>query len=129
MLLIVKDFNIPFHVVFDCDSACEEKDKALHIHDNNAVFQIAGLPNNQNFPTTHIFDDKVTAWLTDIEDVLENEFGDAADEIKQCGRDAVGNLKSSKKHPLYVATVVEDAWIRGKKFPTLEQVVNTILGS
>lgn len=120
MLLIAKDFGIPFHVIFDCDSKCDERYQTEHIRDNDAIQVLAGYEALGAFPTDHIFESDLSAWHHDIEQVLEDEY--AADSMKynQSGSDAVGMLRNSKKNPLYVAAAMKSAWDDGKRFPVID---------
>lgn len=137
MLLIVKTFGIPYHVIFDCDSGYEalfQKDQPKyqsarneHIRDNDAIFSLAGYNKLGKFPDAHIFEENLTGWHIDIEAVLEQEFSTESESCHQAGRNAVGNLSGSKKHPLYVAASIAAAWDAGRKFPVLEKVVDALL--
>ncbi len=137
MLLIAKSFSIPCHVIFDCDSGYEVKfqenpDKYQgarneHIRDNDAILELAGHGKLGKFPDEHVFRDNLTAWHIDIESTLDQEFGSECEAFHQAGRSAVGNLRGSKKHPLYVAASMSSAWEAGRKFPVLEKVVTALL--
>lgn len=137
MLLIAKVFEIPYHVIFDCDSEyerlfAEDAEKYRrphdeHIRDNDAIFELAGHPKFGSFPEDHVILPNVTAWRFNIEKALAVEFGDAVEACNQAGRDAVGNLRGAKKQPLYVAAAMSAAWDLGKTFPTLQKVVERVL--
>lgn len=137
MLLITKAFCIPYHVIFDCDSGYETKyqedqpkyqtARNEHIRDNDAILSLAGYSKLGKFPDTHIFQDDLTGWHFDIETMLKEEFGSESERCHQAGRNAVGNLRGSQKHPLYVAASIAAAWDAGRKFPVLEKVVDTLL--
>lgn len=137
MIMILKSFKIPYHAIFDCDSEYEQKfadnpDKfksqhGEHIRDNDAIFELAGHPKLGAFPAENVLLPNVTAWRFNIEKTLEAEFGDVMEACQQAGRDAVGNLGNSKKHPLYVAASMSAAWEKGRTFPVLQEVVERIL--
>lgn len=137
MLLIAKSFSIPYHVIFDCDSGYEAKflenpekyqsPRNEHIRDNDAILELAGHGKLGKFPDEHVFKDNLTAWHIDIESTLDQEFGSGFEDFHQAGRNAVGNLRGSKKHPLYVAASMASAWEAGRKFPVLEKVVTALL--
>ena len=127
MLLIAKDFGIPFHVVFDCDSNCDAKYKNEHIRDNDAILTLSGAVALGEFPSSHMLKAGVSAWHHEIEQVLEDEYAGDSEKFNQAGRDAVGNLKSSKKNPLYIAAAMKAAWDGGRRFPVIDQVVTEIL--
>lgn len=127
MLLIARDFKIPYYVVLDCDAHCEEKHKADHIRDNDAIFALADYAKLGKLPDSHIFEAALTGWHHDIEQVIEEEFGLETTKFNQAGRDAVGNLKSSKKNPLYIAAAMKCAWDDGRKFSVLDKVIDGIL--
>ncbi|MEM6384414.1 MAG: hypothetical protein AAF739_17210 [Pseudomonadota bacterium] len=63
--------------------------------------------------------DNLTAWHFDIERMLEEEFGAKKENYYQAGRDTVGNLGGTKKHPLFVAACMSAAWDDGVRFETL----------
>lgn len=127
MVLIAKDFGIPFHVVFDCDANSNEQYHAEHIRDNDAILQLAGHVAIGKFPDNHIFKPNLSAWLHSIDQVLEDEYGVDTLAFNQAGSDAVGNLRSSKKNPLYVAAAMKAAWDAGKRFRAIAKVVDAIL--
>lgn len=127
MALIAKDFDVPFHVVFDCDANCAEQHRESHIRDNDAIMQLAGYNALGDFSPEHIFKSNLTGWFHTIDQVLEAEYGDGAVAFNQAGSDAVGNLRNSKKHPLHVAAAMKAAWEDGRRFSAFEKVVDQIL--
>nr|WP_133192653.1 hypothetical protein [Labrenzia sp. 011] len=127
MLLIAKDFQIPCHVVFDCDGGSDEKYHAEHIRDNNAIFQLMGRASLEGFPAAHVKEADLTAWVDTIEAVLEDEFGLDKLTFHQAGSDAVGYLKNSRKNPLFVAAAMKAAWDAGRRFSVVDDVVTNIL--
>lgn len=137
MILIMKSFKIPYHAVFDCDSEYDQKFKDdpdrfreaynEHIRDNDAIIELSGHEKIASFPADHVLLPNVTGWRFNIEKTLEAEFGEDLEECLQAGRNAVGNLRNSKKHPLYIAAAMSCAWRKGKTFPVLQEVVNRIL--
>ena len=127
MLLIANDFDIPFHVIFDCDAGCVAQHQDQHIRDNDAIQTLSGSQALGILPTSHILEDRLSAWHHDIEQVLEGEFGENAEKHNQAGRNAVGNLRNSKKNPLYIAAAMKSAWDDGLRFPIIDGVVAEIL--
>eukprot|EP01013_Petalomonas_cantuscygni_P039170 TRINITY_DN7050_c0_g2_i1.p1 TRINITY_DN7050_c0_g2~~TRINITY_DN7050_c0_g2_i1.p1 ORF type:complete len:621 (-),score=-8.23 TRINITY_DN7050_c0_g2_i1:1279-3141(-) len=127
MYLIAKDFRIPTHVVFDCDFGCQEQYEADHIRDNDAILKLAGSPAIGSLPTEHIFNANLSAWQRDIEQVLEDEYGADSIAFNQAGCDAVGQLRNSKKNPLYIAAAMKAAWDAGRRFPVIDMVVTEVL--
>jgi putative ATP-dependent endonuclease of the OLD family len=137
MIMIMKSFNIPYHAIFDCDSEYDEKFKENpdrfreayneHIRDNDAILALSGHKKIESFPGDHIFLSNLTGWRFNIEKTLEVEFGEDKETCFQAGRNAVGNLRNSQKHPLYIAASMSAAWDRGKTFPVLQDVVERIL--
>ena len=126
LLLIAQSFNVPTHVIFDCDAGAKDAHPA-HKKDNTAIFNLTGITEASGFPDTHIMSENVTAWTHDIESLLEEEFGADAEGFVQKGREAVGHLGQCKKYPLYVATIMNEAWSAGKKFEPLKSAVDNIL--
>ncbi len=127
MLLIAKDFKIPCHVIFDCDSRCDARYVADHIRDNDAILALAGYPKINAFPTAHVLEPNATAWFHDIEQVLEDEYAADSASFNQAGCDAVGMLANSKKNPLYIAAAMKSAWDSGRRFNVLDAAVSSIL--
>ncbi len=137
MILIMKSFKIPYHAIFDCDSEYDEKfasnpDKFRepyneHIRDNDAILELSGHKKIEGFPADHIFLSNVTGWRFNIERTLEVEFGEDLEACLQSGRDAVGNLRNSRKHPLFIAASMSSAWKKGKTFPVLQKLVERVL--
>ncbi|KAA9007776.1 ATP-dependent nuclease [Histidinibacterium aquaticum] len=137
MLLVAKSFGIQHHVIFDCDAVYKsllEKDAAKykrahdeHIRDNDAILALTGHEKMESFPDSHIIKDNLTAWHFDIERMLEEEFGAKKENYYQAGRDAVGNLGGTKKHPLFVAACMSAAWDDGVRFETLGSLIDRVL--
>lgn len=136
-ITVMKIFGIPFHAIFDCDGEYEEKfaknpDKYRrahdeHIRDNDAILSLAGHKPLGQFPPNDILLENLTAWQFNIEHILDDEFGDDKEACLQAGRDAVGNLPSARKYPLFVAASMSAAWDMGKRFPAFEKVITRIL--
>jgi len=129
MLLIAKDFGIPNHVIFDCDSGSDAQYHAQHIRDNDAIMSLAGYAALGKFPSAHVLEPNLTAWVDEIGKVLEDEYDADSAAFNQAGSDAVGNLRSSKKNPLYVAAAMKAAWDAGRRFPVFEQVIDSVLAN
>jgi putative ATP-dependent endonuclease of OLD family len=137
MLLISKSFNIPYHVIFDCDSKYQklfEKDadkyrrpRDEHIRDNAAILMLAGHAKLDTFPDDHIFKENLTAWHDDIEQTIEAEYDVSKDRFLEEGIAAAGQLRGSKKNPLFIAASMSAAWDGGIRFRALSQVVEAIL--
>jgi hypothetical protein len=127
MLLMVRDFEIPFHAVFDCDAGKDERYQYEHRRDNNSIFSLLDLPEVDGFLDSHLFRHNVTAWRDDIEAALEEEFGDQVERYRQIGRNAVGNLRGSTKNPLYIAAAMSAAWRDGVRFEMLDHVISNAL--
>jgi putative ATP-dependent endonuclease of the OLD family len=127
MLLIAKDFGIPYYVIFDCDAGCRAETQSLHIRDNDAILTTAGSGSLGALPTKNLLGANFAAWHHDIERILEDEYGVDSIAFNQAGRDAVGSLADSKKNPLYVAAAMKAAWDAGRRFPIFDQVISDIL--
>lgn len=127
MLLIAKSFSIPFHVVFDCDANCQAEHAYKHLSDNNAVMILAGHDPIEGFPDEPLFHQNLTAWVNNIEDVLNSEFGPEREPFEQAGQNAVGNIRNARKQPMYIAAAMSAAWEAGKRFPHLSRVIDNIL--
>ena len=127
MMLIVKDFQIPYHVIFDCDADCDEKKRNDHIRDNDAIFATAGQEKLQALPDKDCLHPNVTAWMNNIEHILELEYGDDATTFKEAGYNAVGHLKSPQKNPIFISAAMKKAWDEGRRFKVFDTVISQIL--
>ena len=128
LVLIARAFGIPHHVVFDCDANCDPNKSTEHIRDNDAIFSLLDLPKLEALPTGRILSKNVTAWLNQIDDVFEEQLGEHLESARQAGRDAVGNISSAKKHPIYISAATRDAWEKGQRFPVFEEIVSNMMG-
>jgi len=127
MVLIAKSFEIPTHVIFDCDSDCEAHHQADHVRDNNAIFQLVNGSTQDQFPSSHVLEKNMTAWVNNIDEVLNDQLDAQKDVICNKGRAAAGNLRNCGKNPIYIAAVFDEAFGLGKDFPVFKQVVENIL--
>lgn len=128
LMLLTRQFEIPYYVIFDCDGNEEgERARAKHKKDNKTAFKLVGQEESNPFPDENIVDDTLAAWSTNIEDVIDSDLGALSDIAKENGRKAAGYLKDCQKNPFFVSASMEYAWANNCRFETLENVVGKIL--
>ena len=126
--LMLRQFEIPHFVVFDCD-AYDTKHHNDHRADNLTAFALANLQTTEAFPDSDIFGENLVAWQNDIEDALDSDLGEIKQEADEAGRTACGHLKKSNKKPFFIAACMDHAWEAGCRFPTLERLVDRIFSA
>lgn len=108
---MAKQLNIPTYVVFDSDANVNSEDEiAKHKRDNASVLALLGHESESEWPDETIWHENLTAWSTNITDVVKHELGakwkthvDAA----AANYDQPGGLQ---KNPLAVAWALRAAW-------------------
>ena len=101
----------------------------MHEKDNKTVFNLLGKDTYGPFPDENIINDTMTAWKTNIEDVIRNDLGELYDKAKDRGEKAAGELKNCKKNPFFITGQMKYAYDEGCRFDTLNNVVDKILSS
>lgn len=127
--LLARQFGIPYYLVFDCDgNETEEGKRNLHRKDNLTAFSLSGHETTDAFPDEDICDMRLTAWKSNIEDVIDLDLGAIKDECLEAGRRAAGHLKDCRKNPIFIAAMMEHAWSKGCRFKRLEGMIDKIIG-
>ena len=128
LMLLTRQFQVPCYVVFDCDGDVDRPDhRAKHEKDNKTAFKLAGQEENDPFPNEVIVNDSLTAWRTNIEDVVEGDLGALSSDATEHGRKAAGNLKDCRKNPFFVSASMKYGWEKDCRFETLKNVVGKML--
>jgi len=126
-IAIAKCLKIPFYVVFDADGHITHK-RDMHEKDNISILNLCGVENPTSFPDEIYFNDSVTAWPAEIQDVVKQEIGDNEwikyGEVSDKEYGFVGNLG---KNSLYIGKILTLAWEDGKKSKSLEDLCNRII--
>jgi len=134
---IASELRLPYFLVFDCDGD-EPADtperptgrRQQHERDNKALFKLTGVQNQDPFPASPVWKERLAAWPTNIGNIFEEEIGkDKVDTIKRDVRNkyGIGDMAGMKKNPLFVGYVVAEAWDAGLRSPTLIKSCDAIL--
>ena len=125
ILLMLKEYEIPCFVIFDCDGKSFKKEN--HIKDNLTLFKLVGHTAAQPFPCENVLKNNFMAWENTIEDAIKPDYGDNWDDARECGCRAVGHLTGYKKNPMFIATAMQYAWDKGCDFSVLENLIDKII--
>jgi putative ATP-dependent endonuclease of OLD family len=134
-LAMAKLLSIPAKVIFDGDTdkdliSNEEKRKCevnLHKKDNRAILNLAGLNNENEWPSNHILYEHLCCWKTNLTDTIKSEFGDDWQKYRNIAAVFYDNASSIEKNPLAIAKTLELAWEDGKRSKTLLELIERIL--
>jgi len=130
-LLIAKRMGIPTMVVFDSDGDKPDRSgsREKHRKDNIALLTLSGIASPDPFPSQTVLADTVTMWTGDIGAMVESEIG--VDNWKACRQrtDAsFGQPGGLEKNSLQIAASLTDAWERGMRSSSLQDLCTRIVG-
>jgi putative ATP-dependent endonuclease of the OLD family len=135
--------DIPTYTVFDADrdkcfpapgagqneiDRCNS-DRPKHEKDNKALFALCGGPEAGPFPTSIVWQPNLTAWSTEIGDVVRTEVGrdvyqEAEAHVRHAEHFSEGSLG---KNQLFIGLVLEKLWNDGVRCASLERLCEAIL--
>jgi putative ATP-dependent endonuclease of OLD family len=119
--LIFTTLGIQTYVVFDCHKT-DNKEKF-----NKLLLELCGYPE-EDLPKTTV-KDKMACFEDDLEAILKAEIGEEIyNQLLEQHADEFGyNAERGEKNPLVNTKIVEEAYKRGKKIQTLENIVNAVV--
>ena len=119
--LIFTELGIPTYVVFDCGKIGKEN------RINKLLLELCGCPE-EDLPKT-IVKDKMACFEDDREAILRDEIGEQLynELLKQYTDEFIYGTKRGEKNPLVTSNIIEEAYARGKRVQTLENVVNSVV--
>ncbi|OEF03090.1 hypothetical protein A136_07035 [Vibrio crassostreae 9ZC13] len=129
-LAIAKLLNIEVFVVCDADTdKTRESEINKHKNDNAAILHLLGHDKNEHWPSNDVKKSNLRMWKTNITNTIGPEFGEDWKQHEDQAAAYYGNAGGLKKNPLAVSRALESAWKAGLKSDTLQELVNSILGS
>ncbi len=134
-LAMAKLLSIPAKVIFDGDTdkdliSDEEKRKCevnLHRKNNRSILNLAGLNNENEWPSNHIIYENLCCWKTNLTDTIKLEFGDDWQKYRNKAAVFYDNANNLEKNPLAIAKTLELAWDDGKRSRILLELIERIL--
>jgi putative ATP-dependent endonuclease of OLD family len=134
-LAMAKLLSIPAKVIFDGDTdkdliSNEEKRKCevnLHKKNNRSILNLAGLNNENEWPSNHIIYEHLCCWKTNLTDTIKSEFGDDWQKYRNKAAVFYDNANNLEKNPLAIAKTLELAWDDGKRSKILLELIERIL--
>lgn len=134
-IAIAKLLQIPTFVMFDQDTdkdQISDPDKRKsevekHKKENRAILDLMNNKKNSEWSSSHIIENNLTAWSTNLTKVIEEEFGSDYTKYTNEASDFYGNVGGLKKNPLAIAKALELAWNDGYKSQHLLDLVKRII--
>jgi len=119
--LIFSEFGIPTYMVFDCG----KKDKEERT--NKLLLQLCGCPE-EDLPKTSV-KNNMACFEDNLEAILKDEIGEELYNqlLKQYTDEFGYSASRGEKNPLVTSKIIEEAYKRGKKIVTLENIVNSLV--
>jgi predicted ATP-dependent endonuclease of OLD family len=127
-LAMAKLLGIPAKVIFDADTNKTKADEITkHKKDNKAILALQGHIAENEWPTSNIFKDNLSCWLTNLTDTIKAEFGADWQTYRDKASAFYDNAGDLEKNPLAVAKTLELAWADGKKSQLLLDLIDRII--
>lgn len=101
---VANKLNVPYFLVFDCDSGCRAEDAPKHELDNKTLFSLVGAPTGDAFPVGGFSSKNCRAWQINMGKTVEADF----EKTKLCGymqeaRKRCGQAKSLTKNAMFIS--------------------------
>ena len=127
-IIVAETLGIPFYAMFDLDSDCHDRHKAIQKQDNQNLFKVLGYDSNDAFSDKLIVTDKFAAWpnniTVDVKGSVDAEEWESAQNVAHLG---LGNAPGLKKDPLALAQIVQALFSRNISIPDLISIRDKIL--
>ncbi len=118
--LIFTELGIPVYIVFDCDKNKEDRT-------NKLLLKLCGCPEEE-LPKTTV-KDNMACFEDDLVAILREEIGEELySQLLEQYTDEFGySATRGEKNPLVTSKIIEEAYKRGRKIVTLENIVNSLV--
>lgn len=123
-LAIAAELGFPVYVVFDSDKNTNRKNE--HERDNKAIHKLLDV-NYDPFPEADIYAQNHTIWVTNLSEVVKNDFGEHYERIVNAVRVNYDNEGSLNKNEIFIADWVTTAYNEGLRSSSLATLCNSIL--
>lgn len=119
--LIFTKLGIQTYIVFDCDK--NNKDD----NTNKVLLELCGYPEEE-LPKTTV-KDNMACFEDNLEAIFRNEIGEEMYNqlLAQYSHEFGYKAKEGARNPLVICKIVQEAYGKGKKIGTLEDIVNSIV--
>jgi putative ATP-dependent endonuclease of OLD family len=119
---LAEAFQIPYFVVFDADSNCPDKWRAIHARDNSQLLALLGQSTLSPFPAMNAIGCNHAVFATTLADCVLSEIGDGADRLRQEATRFEGRHERMPKNAVAISTWLTSAFEAGLKSATLESM-------
>jgi hypothetical protein len=102
--------------------------RPMHVRDNNAILQLAGIQTPAPFPADTLFSDSVVMWHSEITKIVEEDIGDNDwHRFREQANQELGQPGGLQKNGMHIALAMANAWEAGKRSPHLARLCEHIL--
>jgi putative ATP-dependent endonuclease of OLD family len=127
---IANKMNIPYFLVFDCDSDCREQDRPKHEPDNKTLLSLVGASIGDGFPVAGVIQANCRAWPNEMGKSIQADF----EKVDLCNymqkaRQVCGGARSLTKNSMFITEWLTNAHDDGKMSATLENLCMAIIES
>lgn len=127
-LAMAKLLGIPVKVIFDADTDKTKADEInKHKQENKAIFTLQGHAAEKEWPSSNVFKENLTCWLTNLTDTIKAEFGADWQTYRDRASAFYDNAGDLEKNPLAIAKTLELAWADGNKSQLLLDLIDRII--
>lgn len=126
-IAMASQLNIPVYVVFDSDSDATRDDEVIkHKRDNSTLLALLGHEEDSDWPTQDIWHTNLTAWSTNITDVVAQELGEDWKKHIDAAAANYGQPGGLQKNPLAVVWALRAAWDANIRSDSLAKLATNI---
>ncbi len=127
-LAMAKLLDIPTLVVYDSDTnKTTEHEVPKHKKDNKAILSLKNYADVDEWLSSTVIKDDLTAWQTNLTNEIINELGEDFKKYEDEAAAFYGNAGGLKKNPLAIAKSLELAWNEGIKSQMLIDLTARII--
>ncbi|MBR1366861.1 MULTISPECIES: ATP-dependent nuclease [Bradyrhizobium] len=134
-LIIAQQLQIPTFVIFDCDGDKlthnnpdqQRSIEASHRRDNSALFHLAGMQQQDPFPTDAVWSESLVAWPHDLGKCVEVDAGAHWQPAGSRASANYGNVSGLKKNTLHIGARLKELQNLRANTATLDRLCETIL--
>jgi len=129
-LAILRQLNIPFYAIWDCDGNVLKKEwREKHEKDNLVLLKLVEASDLAPFPATRSFSARHTCWPENLTSALEVELNDQSvwTKLQEEVRVRFGQPAATEKNRMFISDCLVEAHKRGIISSTLSELCERIL--